>query len=543
MSTPVSIEPPPTAHLRTGSQQEREFQQKIEQMIVMQYHEQSLAEGKLKVASDIEPINSNTKGTAASQQQHQHQQQQQQQQQQSLPPLPPQEQLPATITELATSGDSSDNSIVGASTSSTPWPSAQRSNTLTSHPSQAGVGTGTLLFPEDYQSAGAAITAGYGAIPQPPPQAQLPQAQPQKFDELEQMQQHHQQHDFHYGNPDYNHREDDDDNDSNKKSWCEKCCCLCTPFLELLRQEQLRRSFCYGAIDGTLTGSGIASAFCALGVLNLHTTWEVRLAVFCLSASACFADSLCVAIGHIWTSYVVSSSHALDRAKERKILEDSTGDAKAKLIDMLLARGVLKIDAMSLADTLEGYPDLFVNALVGDSLCAGSEEAEQQLDQEHPSDSMRSSRSLQAFNSWRNFPSYGQLAQLEYELSPEQANVDIVVKESQREGTFMMIGFAMFAILPSLLWLFLPIWIAPSSHVAKGESGRTISPSSLIVSITAIIMWSLGAWKSTFLGSHPMTVGIETVIVLLICVLSAYGMGFLLKYCFGDDVEMFVATE
>jgi len=83
-----------------------------------------------------------------------------------------------------------------------------------------------------------------------------------------------------------------------------------------------------------------------------------------------------VAIGHIWTSFVVSSNHAADRAEERNLLENHTGDAKAKLIEMLLARGVLKIDAMSLADTLEGYPDLFVNALVGDSLCAGPEEAD-----------------------------------------------------------------------------------------------------------------------------------------------------------------------
>lgn len=496
MSTPVSVEPPPSAHLRTGSQQEREFQQKIEQMIAMQYHEANVAAGKLS-SSGIE-LNAGSDHYRA------------------LPPLaPPAPAPPAQEPKQFTEASSAQSSTVGNFNNPTPWPS-QRS-TMSSQLAQAGVGHGTLLFSEGLGAG--KMTSNYGAIPQ---EDILPYPQPPR---------QQRQHDFHYGNPDFN--EEDEEDGSNKGSWCEKCCCLCTPLLNLLRQEQLRRSFCYGAIDGTLTGSGIASAFCALGVLNSHTTWEVRLAVFALSAAACFADSLCVAIGHIWTSYVVSSSHAADRAEERKILENSTGDAKAKLIDMLLARGVLKIDAMSLADTLEGYPDLFVNALVGDSLCAGPEEGEAGDDQQAGSPA-GANRPLR--NSW-NFPSH---SQLEYDLSPEQANVDMVVKESQREGTFMMIGFVTFAIIPSLLWLYLPLWIAPSS-AHKSHGGETISPSSLIVSMTALIMWCLGAWKSSFLGSSSMMVGVETVIVLLICVLSAYGMGMLLKYCFGDDLKLFVS--
>jgi len=474
MSTPISIDPPPKAHLRTGSQQEREFQNEIETMIAMQYHEQQLAEGNLMASSGIEPMNTTSRT------------QQQQQQQQRV-----------TIQFARDSSGESSGKLGAPPSATTPGPSTR--STTPSQPSQAGVGTGTLLFPEDYN---------YGAIQQPPHEEQ-PHYQQQ------------QQHDFHYGNPDYIR----DDDSEKTTSWCEKCCCVCTPLLNLLRQEQLRRSFCYGAIDGTLTGSGIVSAFCALGVLNIHTTWEVRSAIFCLSAAACFADSLCVAIGHIWTSYVVSSSHAADRATERIFLENSKGDAKAKLIDMLMDRGVLKIDAMSLADTLEGYPDLFVNALVGDSLCAGPDDGE--LEEEHHPNS-------------RKFPSYGQLGN---EQSPEQANVEMVVKESQREGTFMMVGFATFALIPSLLWLYLPLLVAPSSH-QKADSGEAtgISLSSLIISITALIMWSLGAWKSSFLGSNSIVVGIENVIVLLICVLSAYGMGLLLRYCFDDKLELFVSA-
>ena len=46
----------------------------------------------------------------------------------------------------------------------------------------------------------------------------------------------------------------------------------------------------------------------------------------------------------------------------------------------------IHIDAMSLADTLEGYPDLFVSALTGDSLSGGNGGNGQNRhpDQDHP---------------------------------------------------------------------------------------------------------------------------------------------------------------
>ena len=40
MSTPVSVDPPPMAHLRTDSEQERNLQEKLKLMIQMQYAEQ-----------------------------------------------------------------------------------------------------------------------------------------------------------------------------------------------------------------------------------------------------------------------------------------------------------------------------------------------------------------------------------------------------------------------------------------------------------------------------------------------------------------------
>ena len=122
--------------------------------------------------------------------------------------------------------------------------------------------------------------------------------------------------------------------------------------------------------------------------------------------------------------------------------------------------------------------------------------------------------------------SYGQFDEMDHD--PESAHVNMIVKESRGEGVFMMIGFATFALIPSLLWLFLPLVVAEPNS-SKAENGGTISLPSLIISITAVIMWCLGAWKSSFLDSNLIMFGIETVIVLLICVLSSYGIGLLLS--------------
>ena len=51
--------------------------------------------------------------------------------------------------------------------------------------------------------------------------------------------------------------------------------------------------------------------------------------------------------------------------------------SKACLINALMVSGgMLKIDAVSLAETLEGYPDLFVSALLGGGGICSEEEKE-----------------------------------------------------------------------------------------------------------------------------------------------------------------------
>jgi hypothetical protein len=487
MSTP---EPLPRAHSRTDSEQGRDLTTKLQRMINLQYEEQHLSEREvgLEESKEVDP----PPGTIG---------------------------LPRrTATELmdlnAMVDEDEDNLL--ANKAANHWPSEAQG--LPAPSPQPGVGRGTLYFPSTYQSSNnrqpspsdappQQIYTGYGAVPE-------------------------QHHEFHYGNPDYHDPYSDELRDDMNKprpvhNFCVKICCLYTPIVNYIRQKNVHRSFCYGAIDGILTGSGIISAFCALHVLTPHTIWEVRLAVVAFTAAACVADAVCMAIGHVWTSYVVSSGHAHERARERKLLDQNKGDAKAKLVDMLLARGMLKIDAMSLADTLEGYPDLFVSALVGDSLLAGSEGAEDETDDgmAHPP---AGGGSFGGF-SWK-FPSYGQFNEMDHE--PEAGNVSMVVKESQMEGFFMMAGFATFAVIPSLLWLYLGE-SAESRTPVKGAPAQTISLASLIVSISAIIIWFLGVWKSRFLDSNWVICGIENVIVLLACVISAYGVGLALSYALG----------
>jgi len=174
---------------------------------------------------------------------------------------------------------------------------------------------------------------------------------------------------------------------------------------------------------------------------------------------------------------------------------------------------------------------------------------------------------------------------------PDVAAVSYAVREARQESCFMMLGFALFAVLPALVfdWSVTLAWsstLGGSAHhsphdayllgttasVASSNSygGSTgsrgsstssamatstammIHPSSLAVTICAIIMCALGIWKSRFLLHHnhhqqgDATTGgtsttlfnlhwlvtVETVVVLLVCIAVAYGTGFLLsQFC------------
>jgi hypothetical protein len=226
-------------------------------------------------------------------------------------------------------------------------------------------------------------------------------------------------------------------------------------------------------------------------------------------------------------------------------------DAKGVLVDLLLARGMLKIDAMSLADTLEGYPDLFVNVLTGDALSAGiaavpvrhplmplpdvtgEDEEEERL--------LESPREAHHRPSPVAYHSYGRLT--EYEMDPDQYTVQTMGAESWKESLFMMLGFSLFSVVPSLLYALVPALLlgspaagsSSSTHATTTTTATTVNPNSLILILTAGVMWCLGIWKSRFLDSNWVLYGMETVGVLLICMACAYSLGALLNHLFLPD--------
>ena len=565
------------AHLRTDSEQERDIQAKIQRLITLQMEEQNHSTrdnpGDGNDNTENTPDYGDHRGTIGG----------------FGDTLGMPTRTTTEMRNLSSMGETGRDSGTTEAANKVPWPSEAHVLEGLPPPSPSqGIGRGTMVFSNTYDSRRRdnsgdqlqdislpmskqqqqdgkrqnfpprQIYEGYGAL-------DTTASHPQSDFSFEDDERHAQmqEHEFYYGNPDFHNPYDDHNPDRKKQRYrpgdniCAKFCCIYVPIVNLFLQENVNRSFCYGSIDGMLTGSGIVSAFCALKVLSIHARWEVRLAVTAFTAATCVADAVCMAIGHVWTSYVVSSGHALERSRERKLMDDNKADSKARLVEMLLSRGMLKIDAMSLADTLEGYPDMFVSALVGDSLLAGTDFAEDETeDGHHPllpvAGRNTSDGSLGFGDNWK-FPSYGQFNEMEHE--PETSNVNLVLKESQVEGFFMMLGFATFAIIPSLLWLALPPIVLPApspaavadaltSSSSSGSSalptsstshGDVISLPSLVVSISGIIMWCLGVWKSKFLDSNWIVSGIENVVVLLACVLTAYGVGFVVCYALGGD--------
>merc|ERR1740139_1081465 len=139
-----------------------------------------------------------------------------------------------------------------------------------------------------------------------------------------------------------------------------ECCCTFISPLHLLRSflksHNLHRSFCFGAIDGLLTGSGIAAAASGLGLFDPYSDLTPRLLIVGLSFATCVADGLCMGIGHVWSTYILQEGSKKERSKELLDFAHRRSESKARLVDALLMRGMLRIDAMSVADTLEGYP-------------------------------------------------------------------------------------------------------------------------------------------------------------------------------------------
>ena len=369
--------------------------------------------------------------------------------------------------------------------------------------------------------------------------------------------------------------------------------------LYLYSAESLHRSFCYGAIDGMLTGAGIVSTFCGMGLLSTTTNNSppVRALVVVFTATTCCADAVCMAIGHVWTTHIMYDTRSHERQSVRQQLFHNKSDAKGMLVDLLLSRGMLKIDAMSIADTLEGYPDLFINVLTGDALSAGgslphpnyhdSDEHENLMYHENDTDGAISPGPLpphqqqQPSQRRTSYPSYGRLT--EYEMDPDTYTAQTMTNESRKESCCMMMGFVLFAVVPSIIYTLVPTIMFGPQHDAAGirfssflfhhpdgtasvtstassahddaspaladkistttteaaTVAMMLNPNTIIIVCTASIMWCLGVWKSRFVMSHNkrnwFIFGIETVMVLIICIVCAYGVGTVLNHTFLPD--------
>lgn len=336
-------------------------------------------------------------------------------------------------------------------------------------------------------------------------------------------------------------------------------CCLWDPIANcvsaVLCNESVHRSFCYGAIDGMLTGAGIVSTFCGMNLLSVqaNNSPEIRALVVAFTAATCCADAVCMAIGHVWTTVLQQQQHAHERAEARLQLQVNKSNSKGLLVDLLLAKGMLKIDAMTLVDTLEGYPDLFVSAVTGDSLAHNLPPVAPQriagLDSTEalhlpPAADEEEERLLYGgtrpppppppppHGSWpRSHPSYSQLS--EFDMDPDAWAIKTATTEARKESVSMLFGFSLFAVVPSLIYTLVPALLF-GSHDHGGDSTphTSVNPNTLVITLTACVMWCLGVWKSRFLDSNWLLFGVETVLVLLLCIAVAYGLGALLNKLF-----------
>jgi VIT family len=275
------------------------------------------------------------------------------------------------------------------------------------------------------------------------------------------------------------------------------CCCLWDPFVNalqnLLHADHLHRSFCDAAIDGMLTGAGLVAALAGFGFFPLAAPppWVVAVCF-----TACVADALCMALGHVWTTHAIASQDAKERRDERMAFARNRNASKAKLVDLLLARGMLKIDAVSIADTLEGYPDIFVGALVGDSVVLS------------PPDDVTGYPNSPQYNNGHNtthtitnynrtladsYRFYGQFN--EWDHDPDAAHVAAAVAESRTEGVVMCLAFSLFGSVPAALYYFVSCWASNTQAVSARSAAMTL---------TSIVMWMLGMWKRYVLNLESL---------------------------------------
>ena len=303
-----------------------------------------------------------------------------------------------------------------------------------------------------------------------------------------------------YYDPVWDEHHDSNANDGtlhNGSTALSKCIHSCT-------ETYLQRSFCFGAIDGLLTGSSITFAASGLGIIAPASPLKDRVLMIALTFAACAADGLCMAIGHVWSTYIMNENRAKELEEHMQNFKFRRGETKAKLVDLLLMRGMLKIDAMSIADTLEGYPDMFMGALVGDMMIT--------------TPIANNSNDFGVHENGYRQPHYPMNNNYSYSFDDGEADYHDYKAdaESRGEALVMMLAFSFFSAIPPFVFSFIPNMINPpqehvdqiqkpsyydpyidyGNHPQPSVSVDTgISPTSVTVSILSCIMLFLGIWK------------------------------------------------
>ena len=337
-------------------------------------------------------------------------------------------------------------------------------------PSDPEMGKGQLFFPSDY--------------PRPPTE--------NEFNQQTQQQQTYHNHD-HYTNHQHEQQQlqlqdDDYHHDGGFEHMPRSMMAQSSPmatFIHFIYEaDNLHRCCCFSAIDGVLTGAGIIATFCGMRLLEPQSAITTKLMATAVAVCACTADALCMAVSHVWDTHVMATQSTSDRRAERMAFDNDRANAKGKLVDLLLSRGMLKIDAMSIADTLEGYPDMFVSALVGDGCNAflGEESGNLTRNRSSIKNGFQGEYYQQTLGQCR---SYGQFNELEHD--PDAAAVAASTQESQLEGAVMFVAFSTFAAVPGSVYLAVGLMI--------GDSDEAVSVTSLSLFSTAVIMLLLGIWK------------------------------------------------
>jgi hypothetical protein len=147
---------------------------------------------------------------------------------------------------------------------------------------------------------------------------------------------------------------------------------------------------------------------------------------------------------------------------------------------------MLKIDAISVADMLEGYPDLFVCALVGDSFLSSTDEMDDKTEMRtwsypfmpFPEGGRRqvggdspAQKGVPDFGSsdCGSFPPMRNFNCERHHDFEAAGTVYAASQESQYGSSVHAPGFGTFSIIPNVLWLFLPLWLGYSLPLLTEE--------------------------------------------------------------------------